>query len=212
MNIFALCVRLTLCREYLGGGGQTTPPFNPPPQPHPTPQIMNNGKVLATLRRVGEAHGMAVRPYTVTAGAPLTSYLATMANTGVLVGRHGPLLANALFLPPGEVVMEEEASGLARRERHRDRQGAVPFMLPSLPPPPPPHPPTHTPPAGALVVELLPYNWEWQGVSELYLNLTHSLGDVHHVAWKATSPHWATYAAVDDERYSKWTAAECTAK
>jgi capsular polysaccharide biosynthesis protein len=63
-----------------------------------------------------------------------------MARTGVLVARHGPLLANALFLPPGAVVLE-----------------------------------------------LLPYNWEWRGISEIYMNLTRSVGSVHHFAWKANS-------------------------
>ena len=35
------------------------------------------------------------------AGAPFASFVAAMARTGVLVSRHGPLLANAAFLPPG---------------------------------------------------------------------------------------------------------------
>ena len=35
------------------------------------------------------------------AGAPFPSFVAAMARTGVLVSRHGPLLANAAFLPPG---------------------------------------------------------------------------------------------------------------
>lgn len=42
-------------------------------------------------------------------------------------------------------------------------------------------------PTGAVVLELLPYNWEWQGISEIYLNLTRSVGCVHHFAWKANS-------------------------
>lgn len=37
------------------------------------------------------------------------------------------------------------------------------------------------------MLELLPYNWEWQGISEIYLNLTRSVGCVHHFAWKANS-------------------------
>jgi capsular polysaccharide biosynthesis protein len=51
-------------------------------------------------------------------GAPFLSHMATMADTGLLVGRHGPLLASAVLLPPG-----------------------------------------------AAVLELLPYKWEWRGVS-----------------------------------------------
>lgn len=37
------------------------------------------------------------------------------------------------------------------------------------------------------MLELLPYNWEWHGISEVYLNLTRSVGCVHHFAWKANS-------------------------
>jgi hypothetical protein len=97
-------------------------------------------QVLTALREVGRALGMAVRPYSVTPGAAFPSFVASMASTGVLVARHGPLLANALFLPPG-----------------------------------------------AAVLELLPYNWEWRGISEIYLNLTRSVGSLHHFAWKANS-------------------------
>ena len=39
--------------------------------------------------------------------------------------------------------------------------------------------------AGAMVVELLPYNWEWKGVSRIYKNITSSMGDIHHFAWRA---------------------------
>ncbi len=65
------------------------------------PQVVNNAEVLASLRDLGSALGMKVRPYTVTTQAHFTSYVATMAKTGVLVARHGPLLGNAVFLPPG---------------------------------------------------------------------------------------------------------------
>ena len=50
---------------------------------------------------MGANLGLRVRPYTATPRAPLASYVAAMARTGVLVARHGPLLANAAFLPPG---------------------------------------------------------------------------------------------------------------
>lgn len=59
-----------------------------------------------------------VRSVSLTMGAPFLSHMATMADTGLLVGRHGPLLASAVLLPPG-----------------------------------------------AAVLELLPYKWEWRGVS-----------------------------------------------
>jgi hypothetical protein len=38
--------------------------------------------------------------------APFVSHLATMADTGLLVARHGPILADALLLPPGAAVLE----------------------------------------------------------------------------------------------------------
>lgn len=36
------------------------------------------------------------------AAAGFASYVSAMSKTGVLVARHGPMLANALFLPPGQ--------------------------------------------------------------------------------------------------------------
>jgi len=66
-----------------------------------TLQVVNNGDILASLQDLGSALGLKVRPYTVTSQAPFTSYVASMAKTGVLVARHGPLLGNTIFLPPG---------------------------------------------------------------------------------------------------------------
>ena len=62
---------------------------------------MNRDELAAALRDVGATLGLLFRPYTATARAPFESYLAAMACTSVLVARHGPLLANAMFLPPG---------------------------------------------------------------------------------------------------------------
>lgn len=78
-----------------------------------------------------------MRTVSLTMEAPFVSHLATMAESGVVVARHGPILANAVFLPPGAVVME-----------------------------------------------LLPYKWEWQQISRLYYNTTQSMGYIHHFAWR----------------------------
>ncbi len=64
-------------------------------------QVTNAAELAAALTDVGANLGLRVRPYTATPRAPLASYVAAMARTGVLVARHGPLLANAAFLPPG---------------------------------------------------------------------------------------------------------------
>ena len=73
--------------------------------------------------------------------------------------------------------------------------------------------PSHTPAlAGALVLELLPYNWDWQGIPRLYANLTASLGDVAHAAWRANSSAWVEYATQDDAKYEHWAPHECTSR
>ena len=59
------------------------------------------------------------------------------------------------------------------------------------------------------MLELLPYNWEWRGVSTLYRNITSSFGDVHHFAWRAQSAKHAAYESPDDARYGDWTHEEC---
>ena len=64
-------------------------------------QVTNGAELAEALQDVGRNLGLKVRPYTVTPRVPLASYVAAMARTGVLVARHGPLLANAAFLPPG---------------------------------------------------------------------------------------------------------------
>ena len=69
------------------------------------------------------------------------------------MSRHNPILANAMFLPPG-----------------------------------------------AMVMELLPYKWEWASVSELYYNLTQGLGDIHHFAWRPTDPKFCVYRDSNDTK------------
>ena len=59
------------------------------------------------------------------------------------------------------------------------------------------------------MVELLPYLWEWEGMSMLFRNLTNSLGDVHHFAWRARRPRHVLYAAEKDTRFAEWNAEEC---
>lgn len=66
--------------------------------------------------------------------------------------------------------------------------------------------------AGAMVVELLPYNWEWKGVSKIYKNITQSMGDIHHFAWRAKHPKWAVYPSDHEARYAEWTAEECASR
>jgi hypothetical protein len=64
-------------------------------------QVVNREELLAALQDVGRTLGMRVRPYSATAHAPFASFLAVMAGSAVVVSRHGPLLANSIFLPPG---------------------------------------------------------------------------------------------------------------
>lgn len=61
-------------------------------------------------------------------------------------------------------------------------------------------------------MELLAYNWEWKGISEVYVNITKSVGDIHHFAWRAGHPRWASYIDADEARYADWTAEECSSR
>lgn len=67
-------------------------------------QVYNNDKVLQALVDVAELLGLHARPASLTPGAPFRSFVSLMSRTGVLISRHGPQLANALFLPPGVCV------------------------------------------------------------------------------------------------------------
>jgi capsular polysaccharide biosynthesis protein len=76
-------------------------------------QVTNSAELLEALQDVARNLGLRVRPYTATPRAPFASYVAAMARTGVLVARHGPLLANAAFLPPGARPTPAPAVGSA---------------------------------------------------------------------------------------------------
>lgn len=63
-----------------------------------------------------------------------------------------------------------------------------------------------------MVVELLAFNWDWRGTSDLYFNATSSMGDVHHFGWRASSSRWVVYThGAGDEKYANWNIEECTA-
>ena len=63
-----------------------------------------------------------------------------------------------------------------------------------------------------MVLELLPFNWEWGGLSEVSRNLTRSLADIHHFGWRAPSAAAAAYASEEDAKYAGWRADECTSR
>ncbi|GIL59393.1 hypothetical protein Vafri_14249 [Volvox africanus] len=65
---------------------------------------------------------------------------------------------------------------------------------------------------GSTVFELLPYKWEWLGISKLYYNMTRSTGDLHHFAWRPTDHRLAHYDHENYTRYHTWTPEECSAR
>ncbi|GFH30421.1 uncharacterized protein HaLaN_29277 [Haematococcus lacustris] len=65
---------------------------------------------------------------------------------------------------------------------------------------------------GTMVLELLPYKWEWAGLSQLYHNITQSVGDIHHFAWRPQHYKFAIFANASDYKYHTWTPEECHAK
>jgi len=127
--------------------------------------ILNNGDVLKTLHSVAAQSGFIVRPYSPSSLVPLHSFVSVMSRSGILVTRHGHLLANAVFLPRGSVI-----------------------------------------------VELLPCNWEVDGVSDAFFHLIRTVGVVSHLAWRAPSTDFMSYALPEDKRYSTWTPEECSSE
>ncbi|PNH04842.1 hypothetical protein TSOC_009007 [Tetrabaena socialis] len=65
---------------------------------------------------------------------------------------------------------------------------------------------------GSAIFELLPYKWEWLGISRLYFNITQSAGDLHHFAWRPTDYRLAHYDHENYTRYRTWTPEECSAR
>lgn len=75
--------------------------------------IANNGQVLDALHALARERNkertekpIIVRPYSPTSGTPLASLASVMSQTSILIARHGPLLAHAVFLPPHATVIE----------------------------------------------------------------------------------------------------------
>lgn len=67
-------------------------------------------------------------------------------------------------------------------------------------------------PPGAMVLELLPFKWEWHKISMMYYNMTQSIGDIHHFAWRPTNVEAAVYRESYARRYKDWFPGECHAK
>eukprot|EP01025_Chloroclados_australasicus_P024931 TRINITY_DN2499_c0_g1_i1.p1 TRINITY_DN2499_c0_g1~~TRINITY_DN2499_c0_g1_i1.p1 ORF type:complete len:473 (+),score=52.21 TRINITY_DN2499_c0_g1_i1:56-1474(+) len=128
-------------------------------------EISNMYELMELMENVGEEFGWKVRPITLSGKAPFCSHVSAMAETGVLVGRYNPLMVDAVFMPPGGVVLE-----------------------------------------------LLPYNWEWQNISALHYNLTRSVGDLTHIAWRAVNSQHADYKRDHDRLYKGWLLDECSVR
>lgn len=134
--------------------------------------------------------------------APFLSHLATMADTGLLVARHGPILSSAVLLPPGVrlnkecvfvnqrfvlCILQPYSCWCACRLRSASSWGPAHDKHT--------HACTHNAhtthnTAGAAVLELLPYKWDWRSMSSLYYNMTQSTGVLHHWAWRPTDARW----------------------
>eukprot|EP00195_Chlamydomonas_chlamydogama_P014265 CAMPEP_0202909952 /NCGR_PEP_ID=MMETSP1392-20130828/50712_1 /ASSEMBLY_ACC=CAM_ASM_000868 /TAXON_ID=225041 /ORGANISM="Chlamydomonas chlamydogama, Strain SAG 11-48b" /LENGTH=481 /DNA_ID=CAMNT_0049599885 /DNA_START=251 /DNA_END=1696 /DNA_ORIENTATION=+ len=67
-------------------------------------------------------------------------------------------------------------------------------------------------PPGSMLLDLLPYKWEWHNLSMLYFNITQSIGDVHHFAWRPTDHKFCVYKEQQDKRYKDWFPSECHAR
>lgn len=66
----------------------------------------NSREMVRELHLYKNMLGFSVKPYSPTLGVPLKSLVWRMAQTKLLIGRHGPLLGCAAFLPPGSTVVE----------------------------------------------------------------------------------------------------------
>ncbi|GAX84337.1 hypothetical protein CEUSTIGMA_g11759.t1 [Chlamydomonas eustigma] len=68
-------------------------------------------------------------------------------------------------------------------------------------------------PPGSMVLELLPFKWEWHKLSMMYFNLTQSIGDIHHFGWRPTDVKYAVYKNDSSRfRYKDWFPGECHAR
>ena len=74
--------------------------------PVDTAGLSNSRDVVRQLHQYRHQLGVFVRPYSPTLGVPLESLAMRMAQTKLLIARHGPLLGCAALLPPGSTVVE----------------------------------------------------------------------------------------------------------
>eukprot|EP00879_Flechtneria_rotunda_P013148 GHRR01013733.1.p1 GENE.GHRR01013733.1~~GHRR01013733.1.p1 ORF type:complete len:429 (+),score=169.33 GHRR01013733.1:161-1288(+) len=74
--------------------------------PEDYPPVVNHYELVNMLEEITNPFEFQVRTVSLTTGAPFLSHMATVADTGLLITRHGPLLATAMLLPPGAAVLE----------------------------------------------------------------------------------------------------------
>jgi hypothetical protein len=179
------------------------------------PPITNHAALVDALADVAELRGWEVHAASLTMEAPFASHLALMAGTGLLVARHGPILASAVLLPPGAggglrtkgcvfFATRRVGGGLFCAKPGANTRLINQFPTQTS------HPTTNQNKKGAAVVELLPYRWDWRGLGRLYTNMTASSGDLHHWGWRARRRSQCKYATAGDAaRYGGWRAREC---
>lgn len=68
--------------------------------------LSNSRDVVRQLHNHGHQLESFARPYSPTLGVPLASFARRIAQTKLLISRHGPLLGCAALLPPGSTVVE----------------------------------------------------------------------------------------------------------
>ena len=95
-------------------------------------------------------------------------------------------------------IVEEWSSAAVVVSRHLPSVASSIFMAP-----------------GSMLLELLPFKWEWHNLSMLYFNMTRSLEDIHHFGWRPSTVEAARYkdrGIAQAVRYKDWLPGECHAK
>ena len=91
--------------------------------------------------------------------ASYITHLDIVSSSAVIVARHSSLLASSIFMPPGECCNLFQSPSTTP---YAPGEVCNRFQPPLTTPPPP----------GSMLLEILPFKWEWHKISMLYYNMT----------------------------------------
>ncbi|KAJ9523194.1 hypothetical protein QJQ45_023985 [Haematococcus lacustris] len=161
-------------------------------------RILNEPDLLKLLARYGQ---LQVVEYN--SSSSLYQQLLQMQGTGLLVSVHTSNLANAPLLQPGSAVLELLHVGDAQNPAQQQQAPAQQQQAPAQ---------QHSSSSRGAGTAAGGHrrNWHWNGLDTSFRDQTHTMGDIHHYAWRAQFLNQTRYLDPREEaKVAHWPASQC---